>query len=110
MKWGDKQDLFDGWLQQTGSPHPELVNRPQLWPENEEYLYAFMELAETRPAGMGPTAISYSEIMAYLALFPVDDVETFCRRIRGADRAVMAWQRDVRERKEVAQQRGGRHG
>lgn len=45
----------------------EDEDEPELWPQNSEAWLAFNELALSRPVGMGPGAIPFSEIAAWMA-------------------------------------------
>ncbi len=71
-----------------------LRNRPELYPDLEPLMQAFEALSRGRPlvsSGFGAElgAISFSEIKAYLDLFPADDPEAFVRLLRVADEAYL---------------------
>jgi hypothetical protein len=67
-----------------------LENRPDVFEDLTEVWEAFWELAETRPAGFGPGAIPFAEIVAWLNLHGVtrrQDREDYAYLIRALDRA-----------------------
>jgi hypothetical protein len=69
---------------------------PDVWPENEPYIKAFLVLSPSRQVGFGVGAIPVSEVGAYWDRCGWDDFETFLGRIRAADDEFL---KVVRERK-----------
>ena len=76
-----------------------LADRPQLWSENEPYFEAFLSLSNTRPTGMGISAITFAEISAYLGLYRVPNPDDFVLRIRAADNAYLQFHAERAKRK-----------
>lgn len=67
-----------------------LADRPEPYDDLEPVLRAFAMLSTARPVHAGPGgvvhgAIPLSEIRAWCALAPVDDVEAFLQLIRAMD-------------------------
>jgi hypothetical protein len=81
----------------------DAPEEPELDPDNIEYFRVFFDIAESRPPGFGAAAVPLSEIAVYWDRSGFDDFLTFSRRIRAADNALLAWNREREQRK----RRGG---
>lgn len=76
---------------EDGVDVPALRERPDVGPDIFTYWEGFVALHKSRTSGFGPNPIQFAEIAAYLALFPVDDVELFVSIVKQLDSEFLKW-------------------
>ncbi len=75
-------------MEDEGHIIPELVNRPELFPDAIPYFSAFSELTTSRQSGFAVGHILYSEIISYLnehQIFNTEDREEYIKWIQFID-------------------------
>jgi hypothetical protein len=70
---------------ESGRVPPALLRKPDLFFDVEEIWLAFWKLNRSRPSGFGPGAIPFSDIVAYLTVFPHVDPRFFIHAIQEMD-------------------------
>jgi len=100
MEWGALIPALKT-AQEKGQKVPSLDNQPQLIDDIAFFFDAFMELSVTRAWGMGPNAITYQEMNAWLDMNQIksqDEREEFVHYIKHLD---MVWM-NIRSKKDKA--------
>lgn len=90
-----------------------LHDEPDIPPDLQIYFTAWTELHATRPSGMGVQAIPYSDLLAWVTLRGIHDLEdrqTFAFFVTGIDNHWVKWAREEakRERERNKPNNGGK--
>ena len=91
------------FIQQRADETGELPQSLREWPELDPALAdvwrAFGFLHDSRQIGMDEGPIPFTEIDAYMRVFPTDDPETFVDLIQAMDREYLRYRHETRQRK-----------
>lgn len=98
MKWGRQEELLRQIERDTGTTPKALIDRPELARPNWPDLAAFDLLDSSRLVNqVGPQPLQVSEVLAYLELAGVEDVEDrvlFLHRMKVMDTILLNHHRE----------------